>query len=178
MPHHGGHARKHANVGREEPLRKDYGKRAFQEVAQHGDRACTCAQLAIDGGSSGVACLEESLVHMQRPFDAEFILARPDDPKIPFESVDIIFVCNTYHHLEDRTEYFRNVRSSLKPAGRLVVIDYYHDDRSGELSFPKRHLVAREKVVQEMTGAGYRLAREHTFLAKQYFLEFVGAQDR
>ena len=132
----------------------------------------------IDIEPEALKYVEESLVHMQRPFNTEFILARPDDPKIPFESVDIIFVCNTYHHLEDRTEYFRNVRSSLKPAGRLVVIDFYHDDRSGELSFPKRHLVAREKVVEEMTGAGYRLVKEHPFLPKQYFLEFVGAQDR
>jgi hypothetical protein len=29
-----------------------------------------------------------------------------------------------------------------------------------------------------MTAAGYRLAKEHPFLPKQYFLEFVEAQDR
>jgi SAM-dependent methyltransferase len=112
---------------------------------------------------------------MRKPFDAEFILASPDNPKLPLESVDVIFICNTYHHLEHRAEYFRNLSSSLKPGGRIVIIDYYHDDRSGELSFPKRHLVAREKVVEEMAEAGYRLGKEHTFLPKQYFLEFVGS---
>jgi predicted methyltransferase len=127
----------------------------------------------IDVEPEALKYVEDSLVHMHRPFEAEFILARPDNPKIPVESVDIIFVCNTYHHLEDRTVYFRNTRSSLKPAGRIVIIDYYHDDRSGELGFPKRHLVAPDKVVEEMTGAGYRLTKEHTFLPKQYFLEFV-----
>jgi hypothetical protein len=35
--------------------------------------------------------------------------------------------------------------------------------------------VAREKVVEEMAEAGYRLGKEHTFLTKQYFLEFVGS---
>ena len=59
-----------------------------------------------------------------------------------------------------------------------MIIDYYHDDRSGELSFPKRHLVSREQVLGEMAAAGYRLAKEHSFLPKQYFLEFVEAQDR
>lgn len=127
----------------------------------------------IDVEPEALKYVEDSLVHMHRPFDAEFILARPDNPKIPVESVDMIFVCNTYHHLEDRTAYFRNARSSLKPDGRIVIIDYYHDDRSGELGFPKGHLVARDKVVEEMTGAGYRLANEHTFLPKQYFLEFA-----
>ena len=127
----------------------------------------------IDVEPEALKYVEDSLIHTHRPFEAEFILARPDNPKIPVESVDLIFVCNTYHHLEDRTVYFRNTRSSLKPGGRIVIIDYYHDDRSGELGFPKRHLIARDKVVEEMTGAGYRLAKEHTFLPKQYFLEFA-----
>lgn len=127
----------------------------------------------IDVEPEALKYVEERLVHMHRPFEAEFILARPDNPKLPAESVDLIFVCNTYHHLEDRTFYFRNIRSALKSGGRIAIVDYYHDDRSGELSFPKRHLIAREKVVEEMTGAGYRLAKEHGFLPKQYFLEFT-----
>ncbi|HKC96097.1 MAG TPA: methyltransferase domain-containing protein [Nitrospira sp.] len=127
----------------------------------------------IDVEAEALKYVEDSLVHMHREFEAEFILARPDNPKIPTESVDVIFVCNTYHHLEDRTVYFHNISSSLKPGGRIAIIDFYHDDRSGELGFPKRHLVAREKVMEEMTGAGYRLAKEHTFLPKQYFLEFA-----
>jgi ubiquinone/menaquinone biosynthesis C-methylase UbiE len=126
----------------------------------------------IDIEPEALKYVEDSLVHMHRSFEAEFILARPDSPKIPFESVDVIFICNTYHHLADRSDYFRNVRSSLKQGGRIAIIDFYHDERSGELGFPKRHLVPKEKVVEEMSAAGYRLAREHTFLPKQYFLEF------
>ena len=126
----------------------------------------------IDIEPEALKYVEDSLVHMHRSFEAEFILARPDSPKIPFEAVDLIFVCNTYHHLEDRALYFRNVKTSLKSGGRIAIIDFYHDERSGELSFPKRHLVPREKVIEEMTEAGYRLAKEHTFLPKQYFLEF------
>ena len=127
----------------------------------------------IDIEPEALKYVEDSLVHMHRSFEAEFILARPDNPKIPFESVDVVFVCNTYHHLENRSEYFRNVKSSLKQNGRVAIVDFYHDDRSGEVGFPKRHLIPREKVEDEMKAAGYRLAKEHTFLPKQYFLEFV-----
>src|SRR5205823_4979007 len=101
------------------------------------------------------------------------ILASPDNPKLPKESVDLIFLCNTYHHLENRSEYFRNVRSALKPDGRIVIVDFYHDKRSGDVGFPRKHLVPRDTVVNEMTKAGYKLLREHTFLPRQYFLEFV-----
>ena len=127
----------------------------------------------IDVEPEALKYVEESLIRMHRRFEAEFILARPDNPKIPVESVDLIFVCDTYHHLEDRADYFRNVKTSLKPGGRIALIDFYHDERSGDLGFPKRHLVPREKVIEEMTAAGYRLSKEHRFLPKQYFLEFT-----
>jgi ubiquinone/menaquinone biosynthesis C-methylase UbiE len=128
---------------------------------------------AIDVEPEMLRYVEESLVHMHAPYTAEFILARADSPKLPAESVDLIFVCNVFHHLEDRTIYFRNVRSALKPGARIAIIDFYHDERSGELGFSKQHLVPRETVIAEMTTAGYRLEREHSFLPRQYFLEFL-----
>ena len=130
---------------------------------------------AIDVEQEMLTYAKESLVHLHVPFTAEFILARPDSPKLPTDSVDLIFVCNTYHHLENRATYFSNVKSALKPGGRIAIIDFYHDDRSGPLGFPKHHLVPHDTVVTEMTEAGYKLLREHTFLPRQYFLEFVPA---
>ena len=128
---------------------------------------------AIDVEPEMLRYVEDSLIHMHRPYTAEFILARPDSPKLPVESVDVIFVCDVFHHLEDRTTYFLNTRSALKAGGRIAIIDFYHDERSGDLGFPKRHLVPRDTVMAEMTAAGYRLVREHSFLPRQYFLEFV-----
>ena len=128
---------------------------------------------AIDVEPEALKYVEERLAHMHRPYTADFILARPDNPKLPVESVDLIFICNTYHHLEDRSTYFRNVKSALKPGGRIAIIDYYHDARSGELGFPKKHLIPRDAVIEELTAAGYKLIKEETFLPKQYFLEFA-----
>jgi predicted methyltransferase len=103
---------------------------------------------AIDVEQEMLTYTKESLVHLHIPFTAEFILARPDSPKLPPDSVNLIF-------------------------GRVAIIDFYHDERSGNLGFPKHHLVQRETVVEEMTKAGYKLLREHGFLPRQYFLEFV-----
>ena len=128
---------------------------------------------AIDVEPEMLRYVEDSLVHMHAPYSVEFILARPDSPKLAAESVDLIFVCNVFHHLEDRTSYFRNARSALKPGGRIAIIDFYHDERSGDLGFSKQHLVPQDTAISEMTAAGYRLEREHTFLPRQYFLEFV-----
>jgi ubiquinone/menaquinone biosynthesis C-methylase UbiE len=131
---------------------------------------------AVDVEPEMLAYVKESIIHMHVPYAAEFILARPDSPKLPFESVDLLFVCNTIHHLEERSRYFRDLNSSLKPGGRITIIDFYPDERSGDLGFPKRHLVSRDTIVNELTDAGYKLDREHNFLPKQYFLEFTRAQ--
>ena len=114
---------------------------------------------AIDVEPEMLNYAKESVIHMHVPYTAEFVLARTDDPKLPLESVDLIFVCNTYHHLDNRPKYFENLKSALKPGGRVAIVDFYHDDRSGELGFPKKHLVPRDTVLQELNEAGYNLAR-------------------
>ena len=128
---------------------------------------------AIDVEPEMLAYVKESVIHMHIAYSAEFVLARPDNAKLPAESVDLIFICNTFHHLENRPVYLENLKSALKTGGRIAIVDFYHDARSGDLGFSKQHLVPRETVVEEVTKAGYKLLREHTFLPRQYFLEFT-----
>jgi ubiquinone/menaquinone biosynthesis C-methylase UbiE len=128
---------------------------------------------AVDIEPEMLQYAKESVEHLHVPSTAEFILAAPDNPKLPAASVDVIFLCNTYHHLEDRAAYFARVKTALKPGGRIAIIDFYHDERSGNVGFPRRHLVPQDTVIAEMSQAGYRLVKEHTFLDRQYFVEFV-----
>jgi arsenite methyltransferase len=133
---------------------------------------------AVDVEPEMLQYTKDSIARMHVPFTGEFILATHENPKLPSESVDLIFLCNTYHHLNDRSAYFANVKSALKTGGRVAIVDFYHDQRSGDVGFPRHHLVAREAVIDEMEKAGYRLLREHTFLARQYFLEFTSSPER
>ena len=103
----------------------------------------------------------------------QFILATPEDPSLPAGHVNLIFFCNVYHHLDDTEAYIEKTKTALAPNGRIVVIDFYHDERSGKLSFPKHHLVPQERVMKDMQTAGFKLVKEHTFLPRQYFLEFA-----
>ena len=116
---------------------------------------------------------EEMADHLHTPYNAKFIVAKAGDPLLPPKSVDLVFLCNTFHHLEKRADYFTRVKTALAKNGRVAIIDFWTDGRAGDLGFPPDHLVARETVISEMTAAGYTLSKEHTFLPKQYFLEFV-----
>ena len=140
-------------------------------------------RLASQVGTQGkvyAVDVEEKMLHYNRQIleglgladQTMFILASQEDPQLPSGQIDLVFVCDAYHHLTNHSAYFTKVREALTARSRVAIIDFYHDERSGQLNFPKDHLVPREQVIQDMKQAGYRLVREHEFLPKQYFLEF------
>lgn len=92
-----------------------------------------------------------------------------DDPEIETGSVDVVFLCNTYHHIENRVKYFSHILNSLKENGRVVVVDFYKNTDFGP---PRDHKMAKETVIEEMKQAGYNLLKSHDLLEQQYFLEF------
>jgi ubiquinone/menaquinone biosynthesis C-methylase UbiE len=96
-------------------------------------------------------------------------VVKTDDPELPARSVDVVFLCNTYHHIENRVEYFENVSESLKTGGRVVVVDFYKNTDFGP---PRDHKLAKEVVLEEMKKAGYHLKKELKILPQQYYLEF------
>jgi len=96
------------------------------------------------------------------------VTGAPSDPRLP-EKVDLIIMVDVFHHVEDRDRYFRRLRDSLKPGGRIAIIDFRMDSPDGP---PKSARIAPDRVKTELKGAGYALVQEHAFLPNQYFLVF------
>ncbi len=99
------------------------------------------------------------------------ILANADAANLS-EPVDLILVVDTYHHIGHRKHYFAKLKSSLKPNGRLVIIDFKANSPNGP---PPQHRIPSEKVTEELSEAGYALVETHEFLPRQYFLVFRDA---
>jgi len=91
------------------------------------------------------------------------------DPKLP-APVDLALLVDTYHHIGKRTDYFSRLRGSLRPGGRVAIIDFRLDSPGGP---PVEHRIAAERVRLEMEQAGYRLLEQYGFLPNQYFLVFA-----
>lgn len=91
-----------------------------------------------------------------------------DQPNLP-EPVDLILIVDTYHHIGDREAYFRRLAKSIKPGGRVVIIDFKPDSPEGP---PKEFRFPLEQFKAEMGKAGYTLAVQHHFLPRQQFLIF------
>src|ERR1035441_10582537 len=82
-------------------------------------------------------------------------------------------VCNRAgaktHHIGDREAYFRRLIKSIRPGGRVAIIDFKPDSPEGP---PKEFRFPPEKFKSEMGKAGYKLAAQHDFLPRQQFLIF------
>jgi arsenite methyltransferase len=101
------------------------------------------------------------------------ILAEQNDPRLPESGIDLIFTCNTYHHLDDRIAYFANARDYLRAGGRVAVIDF-----NGKGWFERlfSHTTPSEVIKSEMKAAGYRLEREFDFRPRQHFIVFASTR--
>ena len=96
------------------------------------------------------------------------ILASVDSANLP-EPGDLVLVVDTYHHIDNRIAYFAKLKASLRPNGRLAIVDFKADSPDGP---PPEHRVSPEKVTAELNAAGYSLVATHQFLPRQYFLVF------
>lgn len=96
------------------------------------------------------------------------VQANADTPNQP-EPVDVALIVDTYHHIDDRVAYFSRLKSSLRPGGRLAIVDFKTDAPEGP---PPERRIAPEKVIAELEQAGYALVGRHDFLPRQYFLVF------
>lgn len=99
------------------------------------------------------------------------VLALADSPMLAPKSVDVIFICNTIHHIENRASYYELLKESLGSGGRLVIVDFRKDAVLEEGPSPEMRL-ARDALARELASAGFELVEEHGFLDEQYFLVF------
>lgn len=56
--------------------------------------------------------------------NVEAILSSPTSTELPPRSVDVTFICDTYHHFDDPQAMLGSIRQALRDGGRLIIIDF------------------------------------------------------
>jgi SAM-dependent methyltransferase len=81
------------------------------------------------------------------------VLASADDPHFPPARLDVVFIADTYHHLDDRVAYMQRLKAVLKPGGRVVLLEY----KPGQLPVgpPPEHKLQPGVLDKELGEAGY-----------------------
>jgi len=133
---------------------------------------------AVDPGGQalGLEVSSWKVESMQRDADRlgldtyRAMLVEMDDPGFEPRTIDVVFLCNAYHHLSNRVDYFKKAARGLKQDGRVVIVDFYN--KRMDVGPPPSHTLAKEVVREEMKSAGYQLLEDKDFLPYQYYLEF------
>ncbi len=128
---------------------------------------------AVDVDAEMNEFLEERLAE-EGLDNVEVVLGELDDPLLPDGGIDLVFTSNTYHHIQERSAYFRRVQADLAPGGRVAVIDF--DGREGLFVKLVGAFTDKQTLLREMDEAGYRVSRDHGFLERQSFVEFQPAR--
>jgi len=102
--------------------------------------------------------------------NVEVVLGEYEDPLLPDGEIDLLLAVNTYHHIQERPNYFRNLQADLASDGRVAIVDF--DGSKGWLVRLLVHSVPKPEMLGEMREAGYRLEQDLDFLDRQSFLIF------
>lgn len=112
---------------------------------------------AVDVDREAIRKLEQA-VEERGYRNVEVVLAETGDALLPDGSIDLAFVCNVYHHIDDQVKYFDLLRTDLRTGGRLT---------------PPGHWTPRATLREELGRAGYRLRQSFDLLPVQHFEIFV-----
>ena len=99
------------------------------------------------------------------------VLADPDDPLLPENSINRFFFSESWHHIENQSKYLALMKKLLKPGGEIVMIDFQKKELP--IGPPMQMKISREDLIKQMQTNGFRLTREYTFLPYHYFLVFA-----
>jgi predicted methyltransferase len=86
--------------------------------------------------------------------------------------VDLVFLCDTYHHFEFPFKTMASIHKALRPGGRLVLVDF-HRIPGKSREWVLGHVRAGQEVfVKEIVTSGFKVVGEETFLKENYLVRF------
>jgi len=100
----------------------------------------------------------------------ETILGTTIDPKLPEGKVDLVLLVDTYHELSNPVEVLAGIRKSLKPHGRLALVEFRLEDDSVPIKV--LHRMSKAQIMKEYTANGFKLVDQFDGLPWQHLMFF------
>ena len=103
------------------------------------------------------------------------ILSNQTETRLPPASVDLVFVCATYHHFEYPQTMLASMHRALRPGGQLVIIDFRKQAGVSSAWVMSHVRGNKQAVIKEVEQAGFKFHAESPVLKTNYFLRFEKA---
>jgi len=124
---------------------------------------------AVDVQDIMIALLKEKVKNNNLE-NVTVIKGKFESPMLPLHAIDMAFFSSVYKEIDERTIYMKEVYRSLKPGGRVAIIEFYKD--RGLIGPELADRLYETQVIDEMKKAGFVLIQCFDFLPKEYFLLF------
>ncbi|MCX4247824.1 class I SAM-dependent methyltransferase [Paraliomyxa miuraensis] len=100
----------------------------------------------------------------------ELVRATQDSVGLPEASVDLVLMCDAYHHVERPAAYLASLLAAIRPGGRLFVVDYIAIEGKSEAWLLDHIRATPAEFRAEIEGAGFAFVRAHEGLLEQNFV--------
>ena len=100
----------------------------------------------------------------------ETVLGSEADPRLPAGKMDLVLMVDVYHELSRPQEMLQAIRRSLKPGGRLVLVEYKKEDPS--IPIRPDHKMSLSDIKIEVEAEGYKLDKVIDTLPRQHIVFF------
>lgn len=97
----------------------------------------------------------------------------PAKTNLPQECCDAIYLRQVYHHIEDPSSINTSLLQSLKPGGRLAIIDFPpigSEEQPENRTSGSSHGVTADTVIEELRQAGFELVNHDDKLGRNYYV--------
>ncbi|UCD25555.1 MAG: class I SAM-dependent methyltransferase [Gemmatimonadota bacterium] len=101
----------------------------------------------------------------------ELIRGEIDDPKLPMNSVDVVFLVDAYHEFSHPREMMQGIVNSLRDGGRVVLVEYRGEDES--VPIKPLHKMTELQAVLELRAVGLEWQVTEDFLPQQHVMVFT-----
>lgn len=98
------------------------------------------------------------------------ILGTVADPKLPEGSLDMILCVDVYHEFDHPIEMLAAMRKSLKPDGRMVLVEFRTEDP--KVPIKPEHKMSKEQILKEIPPNGFKLVEQFDGLPWQHVMFF------
>ncbi len=102
--------------------------------------------------------------------NVEPILGTVTDPNLPLDSVDLAIMVDAYHEFSHPYEVMQGIVSSLKPSGRVVLVEYRGENPF--IPIKALHKMTQKQVRKEMSAVGLQWIETKSFLPSQHLMVF------
>jgi ubiquinone/menaquinone biosynthesis C-methylase UbiE len=102
--------------------------------------------------------------------NVEIILGTPTDPKLPAKALDLVLMVDVYHEFAEPAAMMKHIQNSLKPDGRVALVEYRKEDPS--VPIQPLHKMSVREVRSELEPLGFKFQRTIDFLPWQHIIIF------